>query len=78
MNLHCAQVTSSLPLLDEETRLQKPQFKPILFRTVTADGAMLEAYHRAVERWEQRHRCQSIRRPNVMAHVPVLHGCLRS
>ena len=49
-------MTASLPLLDEETRLQKPQFKTIMFRTVAADGAMMEAYHRAVERWEQRQR----------------------
>ena len=49
-------MTASLPLLDDETRLQKPQFKTIMFRTVAADGAMMEAYHRAVERWEQRQR----------------------
>ena len=49
-------MSGSLPLLDEETQLQKPQFKPILFRTAAADGAMLEAYHRAVEHWEQRRR----------------------
>ena len=49
-------MTASLPLLEDEARLQKPQFKTIMFRTAAADGAITEAYQRAVERWEQRQR----------------------
>lgn len=55
--MRVGQVTGSLPLHEHERLAAKPGFKPILFRTAAADGAMLEAYQKAVVKWTQRDRC---------------------